>query len=122
MHSTSKAKFPPDEIPNDKLTLQSVPSSTAKWSPTVETFALTFNGYRSIGDEECGRLANRVKDEFMKRGNSLPPLNLTELRACLFYEQRRYHHFGTEPEGEDRDYINELLDAIKEALEKQRTP
>lgn len=101
MSVRSKSKFPPDEVPNDELTPDSVPSAKAKWWPTIERFALTLNGYRVIGDEECGKLANKVKGEFRQNSESLLALNLTVLRACLFFEQRRFHHFGTPPEGEE---------------------
>lgn len=120
MSGKSETKFPPDEIPNDKLTIQSVPSSTARWSPTIETFALTLDGYRVVGDDECGRLANKVKEEFVKDSRSLRALTLTELRGCLFFEQRRYRHFGTEPEAEERHYIDALLNGIRAALEGTR--
>jgi hypothetical protein len=119
MSGRSEPTYPPEEIPHDKLTLESVPSTTARWSPAIETFALTFNGYQNIGDEECGRLANKVKEELRKDDGALRALTLAELRGCLFFEQRRYRHFGTEPEAEERRYIDALLDAIRAAIEKR---
>jgi hypothetical protein len=31
----------------------------------------------------------------------------------LFFEQRRFNHFGREPEGEDLNYIRSLIDRIR---------
>ena len=42
------------------------------------------------------------------------PDDLDELRAALFFEQRRYHHFGEGPDGSDLDYIEALVGAIRE--------
>ena len=39
--------------------------------------------------------------------------SLTDLRVCLFFEQRRWHHFGSHPDDEAMAYIRELLDRIR---------
>ena len=103
---------PPTEIPDEKLRVDAIPSNAAPWK-TIARFALTMNGYRVIGDEEVGKLANRVKSDFEQNQRSLGGLTLTEVRGCFFFEQRRFRHFGTEPEGADRIYINALLDEIR---------
>jgi len=103
---------PPKEIPDEKLRVDAIPSNASPWK-TIERFALTMNGYRVIGDEEVGKLANRVKSDFEQNQRSLGKLRLTEVRGCLFFEQRRFRHFETEPEGADRVYINALLDEIR---------
>ena len=90
----------PDEVPNEHLKATAIPSVTASWH-TIGNFALTLDGYQAIGQSECGQLANRVKSEFARNAASLQSLSLTELRACLFFEQRRFHHFGEEPQGEE---------------------
>ncbi len=93
-----------------------VPRDTASWH-AIWSFALTLNGYEVIGQEECGRLANRMNSEFVSNPAALRALSLTEARACLFFEQRRFHHFGWEPEGAARDYINALLETIRSKIE-----
>jgi hypothetical protein len=40
------------------------------------------------------------------------PDTLDELRGCLFYEQRRWHHFGEEPTGRSAEYMWALVSAI----------
>lgn len=105
----------PEAIPNENLTASVVPPTTASWH-LIQEFALTLNGYEVIGQKECGTLANRVKKEFSVSTTSLQRLSLTELRSCLFFEQRRFHHFGEEPVGDDRVFVNALLDAIHQKL------
>lgn len=105
-------------MPSDKAVLKGkdVPPVTASWS-AIGAFALTLDGYDAIGQRECGDLANRVNSEFAKNPETLRQLSLTEARACLFFEQRRFHHFGWEPEGAAREYVNALLEAIRNKIE-----
>jgi hypothetical protein len=98
------------------LNATDVPPVTASWS-TIAAFALTLDGYEVIGQQQCGKLANRVNSEFLRSPTSLQQLSLTEARACLFFEQRRFRHFGWEPEGADRHYINALLETIRSKIE-----
>lgn len=93
----------PDEVPNGRLTASAVPPVTASWHAIVG-FALTIDGYKAIGQKQCGPLANRVKSEFSRNAASVETLSLTELRSCLFFEQRRFNHFGHEPQDIDRPY------------------
>jgi len=102
----------PDEVPNECLTASAVPPAAASWH-TIVGFALTVDGYKAIGEKECAQLANRVKSEFSKDAASVETLSLTELRSCLFFEQRRFNHFGAEPQDADRTFINTILDAIR---------
>jgi hypothetical protein len=105
----------PDEVANEHLKANAVPPVTASWH-TIGNFALTFDGYKAIGQSECGQLANRVNREFSTNVPFLQSLSVTELRACLFFEQRRFHHFGCEPLGAARIYINALLEAIRSRI------
>ena len=105
----------PDEIRNEHLTVSAVPTVTASWHAIV-AFALTIDGYKAVGQRECGQLANRVKSEFAKDAASVETLSLTELRSCLFFEQRRFNHFGHEPQDADRIFINALLQAIQKKI------
>ena len=93
----------PPEIANKHLESARIPNPEAPWS-TLERFALTFNGYRVLGDE-CATIANERRQE-----------SLTDLRACLFYEQRRWRHFGEAPDDEAMSYIRGLILAIRERV------
>lgn len=69
-------------------------------------YALTFDGYSYARDHlntDCGDLANRRRQEYAKSGEWNGTFE--ELRCCLFFEQRRYRHFGEGPGGEDLDAI-----------------
>jgi hypothetical protein len=101
-------------IPNEKLEKADVPDATAPWAE-IEMFALTFNGYEAFPDEGCANLANKVMDEFSKNAKILEKLTLTELRACLFFEQRRCRHCDEVPDADGMIYIGALLNLIRAA-------
>jgi hypothetical protein len=78
-------------------------------------YALTLDGYefsKAQYGRECGDLANECLEEYRQtkkwRGS------FQELRCCLFFEQRRWRHFGYDPEGEDLTAILELFGAVCE--------
>jgi len=85
------------EIRNSDLRVLDVPSYEG-W----ERFALSFDGYEAVGPDRCAEIANRKS-----------PRTLTEFRVCLFFEQRRWRHFGQEPDVEARRYIESLLEGIR---------
>ncbi len=92
--------------------------------PLLAKVALALDGYSMVrflqadGDEggtgAVGRLANGRLDEYSNtgtwRGNSF------ELWLCLFFEQRRYHHFGYGPEGKSLEALQALYRAWRAAL------
>ncbi len=92
------------EVANRDLILSKVPRESAKLG-RIFRFALTFNGYEYWGSDKCGHIAN-------KRMHN----TLTELRTCLFFEQRRYRHFGHPPDTEDEQYIRSLICKIREMI------
>jgi hypothetical protein len=94
------------EINNSDLRGDQVPDGEAEW-PAIWEFALTFDGYSHWGStERCADIANSRRNE-----------TLTELRTCLFFEQRRYHHFGQVPHGDDEKYVRELVSAIRHRVQ-----
>lgn len=92
------------------LTLSSSPDSDASWSPDITEFALTFDGYAAFGGQ-VGDLANATLEKWEQTREL--PRNLIALRACLFFEQRRYRHFGHEPGEDAMPYIRALIKAIR---------
>jgi hypothetical protein len=101
-----------DRLPNDSLlTSASIPGQRASWKEIAE-FAQTFDGYEHFPDGRCANLANRTRKLFHQDPNIHHELNLYELRACLFFEQRRYKHFGRSPIGPELDYFYSLLSEI----------
>jgi hypothetical protein len=87
-----------ESIPNKGLNLSQIPSPESDYK-NIEKFALTFNGYEI---PNCADLAN-----------SCVAQTLTEYRASLFFEQRRFRHFGYHPAGEDLEYIRSLVQEIQ---------
>ena len=92
----------PNYIPNRELRAEKLPPADADWD-AIQRFALTFDGYKRWGDaEKCGEIANARRHSTM-----------TELRTCLFFEQRRWRHFGAEPDEASMAYIREVLEQIR---------
>ena len=101
-----------EHIPNKDLELSHVPKTLRNWG----RFALTFDGYEYHGSvRACAKIANRRA-----------PRTLTEYRTCLFFEQRRWRHFGIEPSEKTRIYIRSLITGIRNQLkardQKRRGP
>ncbi|HEX4146612.1 MAG TPA: hypothetical protein VHY91_24130 [Pirellulales bacterium] len=95
----------PNPIDNEQLRLADVPPRSAQWSEIVKR-AHTFDGYKAHGSfAVCGTIANERRHE-----------TLTDLRTYLFFEQRRWNHFGRDPEAGAMEYIRSLLDQIKAKL------
>jgi len=86
------------EIANSDLRLSDIPSPDVDWDD-IQLFALTYNGYVH---DDCAEIANARRHE-----------SLDDLRTCLFFEQRRWRHFGDTPEGDDFDYIRDVVAQIR---------
>jgi hypothetical protein len=90
------------DLDHRDIRLEDVPLRGSSWHE-IEPFALTFEGYEFHGSfEACAEIANARRHS-----------NLTDLRTCLYFEQRRYRHFGEPPIGDELEYIYEILDAIR---------
>ena len=107
-----------DEIHNIDLKTDQIPAADAGYDQ-ISRFALSFNGYDRIKD--IALFANKTAAGFNAEPSVVSKLTLSELRACLFYEQRRHHHFGEVPVGADRDYINILIREITNRVENRMT-
>ena len=102
------------EIANSDLSESDLPSPDAGWHE-IGRFALTLNGYESWGSfQKCADVANRWADAF--RATATLPDSLTELRTCLFFEQRRWRHFGFDPDEEAMSYISTLVEEIRKRV------
>ena len=95
------------EIVNKNLTLSDIPSLDAGWDEFSE-FALTFDGYNVWGSfDKCAEIANDRRHE-----------SLTDLRTCLFFEQRRWRHFGEHPDEEEMMYLRGVIEKIRSRVSK----
>ena len=98
------------------LSESDVPGPDAAWYPDISEFALTYDAYAALdGFEPVGDLANHAQEEWQT--SRVLPLSLNDLRACLFFEQRRWRHFGRDPSddsaSDDWQYIQALVTAIR---------
>ena len=109
------------QITNADLTESDLPLFTNKWDQPLMKFAMSFDGYcfmESPTTQRLGSFANQAMRTYEKE-NSLPQ-SLSELRACLFFEGRRWHHLGSatgayeafDKDGRAMRYIHALLEAI----------
>jgi len=72
------------------------------------------NGYSNYrGPGKLGNFANRVARIWSS--NKTLPDDRTQLLNCLFFEQRRYHHFGWSPGEEEMPYMWALAKAIRKS-------
>ena len=96
-----------------------IPSSRAEWN-LIANFALTYDGYAHKGGTTtaCANIANPARARYEKDGSL--PATLDDLRVCLFFEQRRYHHFGEAPAGPNLKYIRALVLAIRKNVAGRR--
>jgi hypothetical protein len=74
-------------------------------------FALTYNGYdRHGGSPGAAAIGNDAAARWADTGEL--PEDLATARCALFFEQRRYRHFGTDPQGTKATYIHSLVGRI----------
>ena len=100
------------EIANADLTEADLPPPNAEWH-SIGKFSLSFNGFEYWGSfKKCGDIANRGAEVFYS--NRVLSNSLSKLRTCLFFEQRRWNHFGYEPDEQTMDYIHALVQRIRE--------
>jgi hypothetical protein len=94
-------------IKTSDLTLPHVPTESDDWH-VIGRFALTFDPKEadpySIADQSFDAMA--------------PDTELVHLRARLFLEQRRWNHFGREPDTAAMAGIRKILSLIRMKLTK----
>jgi ADP-ribosyl-[dinitrogen reductase] hydrolase len=93
-------------ISDAELRAEQVPPPDAEWDE-ISRFALTTRGYeRCGGPSECERIANSVRER-------LYDVPLADARIALFFEQRRWRHFGDAPQGNDLAFVAALVEHIR---------
>ena len=98
-------------IPNAQLNEEIIPRESADIS-TILSFALTFNGYEHWGSfEKCAEIANAWLTRYTTKRETPPAL--TECRTCLFFEARRWRHYGYDPDENTVIYFRALIDKIR---------
>jgi hypothetical protein len=103
-------------VPHRALTRADVPDPRADFEAIV-AFAYGFDGYARFGLEGCGELANRTLATYLSERRL--PDDLDALRACLYFEARRWIVLEREPDTRARLYVGALLDHLADRLDEQ---
>ena len=88
-------------IPDKKLKLSDVPVVGTQWKK-IEQFALSAEGYGYLGDA-TGKFFHESLRKF--RRGALLPRKLADLRAIVFFAQRRARHTCSRPTGDELDFV-----------------
>jgi hypothetical protein len=76
----------------------------------IQQLALSIDGYEVAGGERCGALANALAEQYHRVGSAaFSEVSTEDIRCALFFEQRRWRHFGEEPDGRAMGYILALV-------------
>lgn len=90
-----------------------VPSPDAPIDVLLQFGTGTYFGYdRHGGAEGLARLAGAAEHRWKQEG--VLPERLRPARAALFFEARRWRHFGTRPHSESEEYMRALVARIAE--------
>jgi hypothetical protein len=104
-----------DEIANSNLTEKDIPPPNVEYWGVIDCFALSFNGYNYWDSfDKCALIGNNSWKTWKEK--KVLTGSLTELRTCLFFEQRRWRHFDDHPDSETMDYIHALVEAIRKKV------
>ncbi|ADQ14490.1 hypothetical protein [Halanaerobium hydrogeniformans] len=94
--------------------LNKIPKEDANWME-IQEFSLSFNGYDYWGSfEKAADIANQHYNRYEK--DNIISNNMEVLRTSLFFEQRRYRHFGSDPGPETMKYLRKIIKKIKELV------
>lgn len=98
------------QIQTGELRVHDLPTTYGDWSDYAR-FAVTFspNDREGCAEFAAGAFANW-------RRTSDVPRTLQELRACLWFEQRRWRFMGREPDAEGMQYAAALIRAMRNHL------
>lgn len=108
----------PEPVPHHALRREDLPGPRAPFEEVVQ-LAYRFDGYQAFGMRLCGEMANRALDGFQRTGE-LPAWlghDLDRLRACLYFEARRWIVLEREPDTRSLMYVHRLISAIGDALD-----
>ena len=99
-------------LSNELLLHAQIPTPRATWTQ-ITNFALTFDGYQELGQERLARIANEALDGKL-------PTDLAQLRGVLFFEQRRWRHYGEAPDRKAMRHIRAIIRRIRETASALR--
>lgn len=106
-----------EPIAHEDLAPADLPHPRAPFDEVVR-FAHTFDGYAALGMELCGEMANRGLSQWTRSGEVPGWLagDLERLRACLYFEARRWIVLEREPDTRSLMYVHDLVRAVEDRL------
>lgn len=114
MHAGRSEQVAITPIAHADLTAAHFPKRGATFDQ-LQAFGYSFDGYAHFGMERCAELANAALSHYYH--NDALPDDLDELRACMFFEARRWLLYEQAPDTKANLYMFALIDAIKAKLE-----
>jgi hypothetical protein len=113
--------FPYYAIANADLTESVIPPFVNGWDEPLIRFALSFDGYEHTANVPGNGAAIRlsaftrpVRKAFAEEGSLPSSLSLSDLRACLFWEERAVrHNMQWKIDGKQAEYLRALLESIR---------
>jgi len=101
-------------IASADLRPEHVPAPGSPFWSLIAEFALTFDGYTYRGSfDALADWANKHVAAFEANGSLPAGVSLDDLRALLFFEQRRWRHLEGAPSEQSARCIDALLAAIR---------
>ena len=101
-------------VASEDLQTEDFPGRGATFD-VVQKFGYSFDGYAALGMEDCAKIANAALSDYYHK-DELPD-DLDTLRACMFFEVRRWSLYEQMPDTKANIYMFALVDAIREKLE-----
>jgi hypothetical protein len=109
----SSPDLPITPIANEDLDITTFPKRRDPFN-TLVNFAYSFDGYKHFGMERCAEIANAALSTFYR--TQILPDDINVIRACLFFEARRWTLYKKEPDNKGMIYIHALIDRLEKQL------
>lgn len=103
-------------VANDRLEPSTFPKRRDPFNNIV-AFAYSFDGYAHFGMEKCAEICNAALSNFYR--SQVLPDDIDTLRACIFFEARRWTLYGKEPDNKGLIYIHALIDRLEKQIQKR---
>jgi hypothetical protein len=103
-------------ISNQELSLVHLPGPH---SPMVEwyVFASSFDGYGYCGEfETIAALSEKIELAYRENPSALSQFSMSELRANLFFEERRFENFDRDPDEIEFRLWKSMLEEIEKKI------
>lgn len=104
---------PASFVANEDLEVTTFPKRRDPFDRIVK-FACSFDGYAHFGMKKCAELANTALSNFYH--SQVLPDDIDVIRACLFFEARRWTLYQKEPDNKGMIYIHALIDRLEKQL------